>query len=205
MRLTVKTSRKRFYQSLIAKNIKGDLFRQLSAYWSDAVGAGLVAISKRVRVDTGMSAASLLPLAEETGVFEEILDSIRPKRSRRSGHKNLQHPWSDNNAKWKTLDLGYDIATKALRSGEHNVSFGTENVPQFNFRFEIVVFQYHIHELGPNGNNWRTLNTGNRAIKSFLKTERRRYISGRSFIEYLFTGKFGLSTDIDATYGERGE
>lgn len=126
----------------------------MRALWNGAVRAFIESAIIHMGMDTGMSKASLRPLAAQVqGAFIVEQSLI--------GH-NKAHD-------------GKSIAA-GMRQGQesYELELGTPQDPNFHFMFRITVLQYKIHEVGdpnasPDKTNWRTLNHGRRAMEDYLR------------------------------------
>jgi hypothetical protein len=116
-----------------------------------------------MQVDTGMSKASLMPLAVEIG-WKEYIMSMMSSNGVKPAHQGLYGEWASNNDLPKSPASGVMLGRNA-----YDLSFGTPHSPELKFSFKIVVFQHFIHESNviPNSGNWQSLDAGKAA---FLKT-----------------------------------
>ncbi len=146
-------------QRPVAQQIQRDLYQELFRLW---VGAGrafirTVALEGVVKVDTGMSRASLLPLARAVGLLTAVRRSITADRALRGRKGNI--PLGPDGKK-RTIAAG-------RRAGEDAFDFdvGTPQSPHFIFEFEIKVLQYLIREQGDDGRTaWDSIIKGRAAF-----------------------------------------
>lgn len=136
--------------------IQNDLHIELAKLWRGAGRAFIrrVALEGIVKVDTGMSRGSLLPLSRAVGLLTAVRASITADRARRGGRR----------VKGKSIAAG-------VRAGENAFEYevGTPAAPKFIFEFEIKVLQYLLNERGVNGNQaWDSLMEGRRAFLEHL-------------------------------------
>lgn len=146
--------------------IKKDLFKELEALWDGAIRAFLraVALEGVVKVDSGMSRASLLPLARVVKMFTEVRSSISTERNPRPSPRPYYNA-SGRRDGLKSIAHGEELGKKAYK-----VLYGTPKNPKFVFDFEIVVFQYFLHENGVrNQQAWKSLEVGRIAFLSYLE------------------------------------
>ncbi len=149
-----------------AAAIKVTLHRELTRLWRGAGQAFIrkVALEGIVRVDTGMSRASLLPLSRAVRLLTAVRASItadRASRGRRRGTVSL-----GPNGKPRTISAG-------IRAGENAFTYetGTPSNPRFIFEFEIKVLQYLIREEGSDGlKAWNSILKGRRAFLAHIET-----------------------------------
>jgi hypothetical protein len=135
------------------------MLKQLNHVWRICIRAFLEAVAQRIAVDTGMSLASLQPLAAQVQMKTIIIATLRgigPKA--KPGHKNLPPEWSDNIGPFKSRALGARLGTKA---------FVIKWAPDLCFKFKITVFQHMLHESVLNyieSKNWQSLEAGKEAF-----------------------------------------
>ena len=160
--------------------------KSLVRLWKDATRHFILTTVSHVKVDTGMSAASLAPLGKEVGLKTSLIQSIRgvgPK----PGHRNLIGEWATNNAEFKSKSFGVQLGESAYR-----LNFGGPQRPVLFFEFRIVVFQYYLHELGLVDNTsgpWGSLNEGFLAFQTFIENNFESYLP--STTNYLVNGEIG--------------
>ncbi len=113
---------------------------QLNKLWRLSVRAFVLEASKHVRIDTGMSAASMLPLATDVRLRSFLNAQIQ---SQSKGPKKR-----DRGGETKVLEsraLGERVAEAKQN---HRLEFGTPEQPGLLFTFDIVIFQYFLQENG---------------------------------------------------------
>ena len=100
---------------------------------------------KHIRVDTGMSMGTLVPLAHAVGAS---MATITPKRS--TPEKNMG---------------------RGANQQEHNISKTSKNI--YTFEWSTSVFQYYLNERFPIRSNkntpWRSLKYGSLKVKQYLR------------------------------------
>jgi hypothetical protein len=155
--------------------------RDLTRLWRDSVKEFIVATADAMAVDTGMSVASLEPLAAKVRLATLIREISRGKGPKR-GHKNLTGNFSSNNAQFKSRNFGRQLGREAF-----DLSFGTPQSPVLTFNFKIVVFQHFLQENGlGNGDVWASLAKGREAFLTFFNTEAPRRIDGNKISRIIF-------------------
>lgn len=137
------------------------LHANMSTLWRGATRAFIEEILKQdlIRVDTGMSKASLIPLGRAVKMVTAIRAGINPIREARKGVTNIDGSY-DSNA-YKTAALGEKVGEKA-----YILNFGSTARPVFVFEFRILVYQYLI---GENSRGWDTLKVGQQAFIDYLR------------------------------------
>lgn len=147
-----------------AVKIKVALHRELTKLWKGAGQAFIrkVALEGVVKVDTGMSRASLLPLARAVRLLTAVRASITAERASR-GRKASSRPIGPD-GKPRTIAAGIRAGNDAFE-----YSVGTPTNPKFIFEFEIKVLQYLIREEGADGvKAWNSILKGRRAFLNHI-------------------------------------
>lgn len=164
----------------------------LMRLWRDSIRAFVREAVKYIVIDTGMSYASMLPLAAQVRIRDEIEAGMIGQGKPKSGFKNLSGGFANNNARFKSKSLGEQLGTEAF-----TIKFGTPRRPELTFTFHLVVFQYYLHEEQRGGgyvsSNWRSLS---KARQAFLDTfhagmESGKYLNGRILLDVLTGGPLG--------------
>lgn len=146
---------------------------RMKKLFRDATKDFLIEVINNVEVDTGMSAASLTPLAANVGLKTALLKSIAGKGPKR-GHSGLVGKWASNNAQWKSKALGERLGEKA-----YEFDYGSAKAPIMRLVFEIVVFQYWLHELGipaKTSGPWDSLEKGEQAFQAYVRKWWKQYL-----------------------------
>lgn len=141
---------------------------QLIGLWKESVRSYLrkVALEGVIRVRSGMSMASLLPLARAVRMMSMIRAQITAQRKREKPRPYYDFP------EGKAPAVGKKTIAHGKRLGEQafELEFGSPVAPQFVFEFEIRVFHYFINEIGAGPTQaWRSIEKGREA---FLATFR---------------------------------
>ena len=158
------------------------IHENLIRLWKDCIKEFIYIVSENIAVDTGMSMASLYPLATKVRLGT-LIESLSHGFGPKIGHKNLTGKFASNNARYKSRELG-----KRLGNQAYKLSFGVPKNPELVFEFEIVVFQYFLHEngLGLNSNNiWNTLEKGKLAFVKYWEDNADKYIKVKDIYNYL--------------------
>ena len=133
--------------------------------WKECVREFVKAAALQIHVDSGMSQASLLPLANTVNLTMYIT-------GRKSLVKHTYKGWTDidgvyHNDRTKSVSLGSLLG----RSPAYPVNLGTSARPVLSFKFEIMIYQYALHELGQGGQAaWDSLTAGSAAFHEQLDT-----------------------------------
>lgn len=153
--------------SALDRRIKQQVMESLNTLWSRSVAAFIMAVSTQVLVDTGMSLASLYPLATKVSKGAEVRRIIMSKRKspRRRGSYDMSGSYNPGVPRTRTHGerLGQDAYTFKLLSRPT----GT-----LDFGFEVKVWQFYLHEEGvgqgsPSG-GMRALIAGRVAFQSYF-------------------------------------
>lgn len=155
VRITGGTGRK-----IVPSEAQRKLHQELVDLWLGAGRAFIrkVALDGVVRVDTGMSRASLLPLSRAVGLLTQVRASITAARAGRP-----RGPI--NSGKRKTIAAG-------IRAGQNAFDFevGTPSAPRLIFAFEIEVLQYLIREEGRDKREaWDSMIKGRAAFLKYIE------------------------------------
>lgn len=141
---------------------------ELTRLWKDSVKAFVKEASQHVRIDTGMSLASMIPLAREVRLGSFLESSLHGKA--KPGYVNI-----DGQSFPKVLksrNLGKKLGREA-----YDLSFGTPQRSNFKFEFHIVVYQYKLHELGyTKYSPMDSLGKGKKAFIQFFETNYTKYV-----------------------------
>lgn len=141
------------------------LHANMATLWRGATRAFIEEILKQdlIRVDTGMSKASLIPLGRAVKMVTAIRAGINPIRDSRKGvtYENGTPSGQYVSGDFKTAALGEKIGEKS-----YILNFGSPTRPVFVFEFKILVYQYLI---GENNRGWHTLETGQQAFLQYLR------------------------------------
>lgn len=161
MKFAVKMKRYRADQIKFTKT----LHRNLSRLFDGAVRAFLteIALDNTIRVETGMSKASLLPLAAEVRMKSIIKATISPTVTKKKGLVDLDGTYHPDGI--KSAAVGEQLGKKA-----YVLNYGSPGRPVFRFMFSIQVYQYALYEYGyKNVQAYNTIERGKKAFLSYLR------------------------------------
>jgi hypothetical protein len=144
------------------------LHTNLKRLWTDAIKEFVTEIAirgaGRIHVDTGMSKASIIPLAKIVRISGQVRASIVP-----NSYKKIPpyyHFGSASPTGLKTIQAGISLGSETTM-----VDFGTKMDPSTKFEFGINVLQYYLHEEGIGRGSkgaWNTLEHGQAAFEKYL-------------------------------------
>lgn len=146
--------------------------RNMTQLWRDATKAFLNCVIQDglIRVETGMSKASLLPLARAVRMLTTVRASIDPRIASRKGYTGMggtYHPGQE-----RSIEHGIQLGEDA-----YDLDYGSVNNMQLKFEFRITVFQFLIHENGLFGfEAMKALDAGRAAFTSYIKDNKAEYI-----------------------------
>ena len=183
--------------SLISKRHKGHFQKTtkerhaaFSKVWDDCVSAYLLGIvthwathsGKNHGVDTGMSMASLLPLARYVRMYTYVKSQIHPAAKKKHSYVNKKGKTVVERYKKGVFDINGVWDPNGIRSisaGEasskqragYNVLYGSPKRMVFRFDFEIRVWQYLVNEYGKGHiAAWNSLEAGREAFIEHYNT-----------------------------------
>lgn len=140
------------------------LHTRMKRLWTGATQEFLRAIVEAdvIQVDTGMSKASLLPLSRAVRMLTTVRASINPKTAERKGYKDLP---GFSSGDVKSMEMGELLGQQA-----YVLDFGSIYKLNLKFRFEIAVYQYHLHENGlvRGSGPWNSLIIGQNAFIDYI-------------------------------------
>lgn len=156
---------------------------QIVRLWKDSVKAFIHAAYDVLiqHVDTGMSIASLEPLAISVRLKTLITTALQ------GGYTG--EPYYDFTGpveRYKSPQYGRELGRTA-----YELSFGTPEAPTYNFSFKIVVFQYYLHEFGyavPSTGVWATLQKGKLAFLDFFTSNLNAYVRPKQIVKVMLHG-----------------
>lgn len=175
MMLTMQVKNSVTLHKIKPEKVTKKLHSNMSRLWDDAARAYLraIALNDIIHVDTGMSKASLLPLARYLKMYTAVKATIRPKVSSRRGVFNIKGIYNPNGE--RSFSAGE--SSSSLKAG-YNILYGSHKRMRFVFEFEIRVWQYLINEHGFGKlEAWNTLEIGRNAFINFIDSNWSEYVS----------------------------
>ena len=138
------------------------LYKRIKRIWNEAIREFVRAIvtGDLIKVDTGMSKGSLLPLSRAVRMLTSV--KIGSTRSRK-GYTDISGVWHPGVL--KNVALGKRIGESMFK-----INYGSEQRVRLVFEFHIEVYQYLLHEYGYGTlPAWNTLETGFLALQRYLQ------------------------------------
>jgi len=132
----------------LKQELSAKLFKELKKHWEQGVRIfvdemirAMVSDSPGGTLDTGMTAGTLIPLAEQVRIATSIRISITSARKRPSS-KPLKHMNTGktlNGRREYSIEDGIYAGRKAFK-----LDYGTKEKPQFNFTFYTKTWQFKV-------------------------------------------------------------
>ena len=144
---------------ILIDRFKNTLHRRTVRLMKGAINAFLTEASKNIRIDTGMSLASLMPIARFVGLAEFGL--IAGGRTRKGAMIGFDRGVF-NRSLTQGVTLGQQLGEDAFE-----VNLGSSNRFVMKFSFEAVVFQHILNDLGLGGTP--ALNSIQKGRQAFLR------------------------------------
>ncbi len=145
------------------KKILAYVHKNITRLWMDCVREFVLAAASRIVVDTGMSMASLAPLAGEVRRKTIILAAAQGNGPGRE-HKGITDGrFTDNNGMVRSISSGELLGRQA-----YDIRLGSRDKWELFFEFHIVVWQHYLHESGENfirSSGWESLQAGIEAFE----------------------------------------
>lgn len=154
--------------------------KRLIRLWKICIGEFVREASRAVAIDTGMSAASFMPLAARVRLATDLRSYINGapgSRKAKPGYNSTAYPGL---SRFKSRAHGENLGRRA-----YDIELGTQSNPRMVFEFNIVVLQYAIHETQ---SNWKSLQKGVRAFISTWNKLLPDYVSAEEINTWILTG-----------------
>lgn len=149
-----------------------------------SIEAFIWGVFNNIHIETGMSAASLLPLAAQIRLKNRLRAAIAGQSIGTKKQSIISYAeWADQSEKIKSISFGEQLGRKA-----YTISWGSPSRPVFEFSFLINVFQYHLHEFGYARGNpipWGSIEAGILAFDTYIEKNWRKYINADPIIKWL--------------------
>ena len=152
--------------------------------WRGAIAAAILALIRKVDVDTGMSVGSLEPLALQIRT-KKLVASFAGSGTR-PGHKNAgRFGFPDNDGTPKSRAFGVSLGEKA-----YEVNF---EPPELQWKFAIPVLQWALYELGFTYNDRRvsghhSLDDGRIAFEKFIDDNFDHFLNPAEILSWAMGG-----------------
>lgn len=135
------------------------LKNRMVEFHKSAVGEFLVSAGEEIHVDTGMSKASLQPVARKVGYENEL--TIDPKRNSVEGSYDIRGIFKPHVP--RSIPTGQLAGASAYRL----VREGSKTELKLTFRYKINVYQWLLWEY-----QWKALENGRHSLIDFVKSNK---------------------------------
>lgn len=165
--------------------LKKHVHNQLIKLWKRCVREFVIEASIHVAIDSGMSMASMMPLAAKVRLATFLRSKITgSSRGTRSGYTDMNFSYSGSQQ--KSIAHGQRLGARA-----YDLTFGSTLNPRMTFEFNIVVLQHFLHESSSNykrSHNWQSLNNAKKAFLSAWDILYYDYVNPRDINRWILTG-----------------
>ena len=155
--------------------------QSLARLWRACAREFFIELVKHIHVDTGMSYASVIPLARKAHLASELMSNLSPRRSRPS-HTSLEGTYIQGSP--ANVATGIAYGNEAVAQKRHDIDFGTPANIILRFRFEVVVYQYDKHDI-----QWQSVNKAEAVFKLYWRTNISKYLSPTDYFSWLVQGR----------------
>lgn len=154
--------------------IKKEVHTQLVRLWKDSLAEFLETAIRYTLIDTAMSRASFMPLAQAASLGSLVSESLHG-RGKRKGYYDMNGNYYPGQFRSKTK--GMELGRRA-----YEFKVGTANRINLQFEFNIVVYQHYLHEFGlgrhsPAPGGQQGLEKGKRAFLEYFNSNYTRYVT----------------------------
>lgn len=198
MRITVSTNPKQLFRRTKIGKVQKKIHDSLIRLWRDALQVFIKTVLNNIGVESGMSGATLKPLAKDVRLKTYVEQSLRGRGAKfnRARYNSTRFP---GDSEYKSMAHGERLGASA-----YTINYGTPKVPRLTFTFEIKVLQFYLNELGIGNNNtppWDSLDKGQAAAIEFIETNLSNYIGDEELLNILLGRQSGLTISGEVTDG----
>lgn len=192
MRIKISTAAKQLFRRTKEVKIQKKIHNSLIRLWQDAIQEFIKTVLNNIGVESGMSGATLKPLAKDVRLKTYVEQSLRGRGAKfsKSRYSSTRFP-GDSDTKSKSHG-------ERLGASAYEINYGTPKVPRLTFTFQIKVLQFYLNELGIGNNNtaaWNSLPKGEQAAIDFINNNFQNYINDQEFINILL-GSSGRNLNV---------
>lgn len=165
------------------QNFDTSLYSRVCDLWMESAQYAIqsVILTQVIHVDTGMSAATILPLAKKARIDMEIRQIIKAQRNparaktdyTRVGITRMDGVYDTSG--WRNMKVGEQAARKASK-----LLFGSEKRPWMVFEFDITVYQYALHE-----KEWKSLTILFKSFNDYLKRNMEKALDRKGLLKIM--------------------
>lgn len=159
------------------------LHENLKTVWRQAARAFFREVAAAIAIDTGMSRASLLPLAAKVQYATELQRYLTRGNTAKKGWTDIDGVYHPDGFRSKTQGVR---ESESKLGSTQRIEFGTPLAPTMLFEFEIAIYQWAKWE---NEANWNALGKGVEAFQATFNYEFNKRVRVSDIIKYLETGR----------------
>jgi hypothetical protein len=164
------------------------LYTYYKRCWRFAIGEFVLAVASELHVDTGMSMASLFPVAAKVRKRKAVKQILSSTGRRGGGSGAAYDPdkiYDDGSGRPKSQPLGETLGRDA-----YQIKMGSETSYNFFFEYEIVIVQWERME-----QYWNAIALGEAAFAEAIDRYWDRINTGKLLLDYIEEG--GIPLDIE--------
>jgi len=184
LRLTIKRDY-RHAQKRDSAVLKRHVHKQLERLWKRCVQEFIKEASLHIAIDTGMSMASMMPLAAKVQLASFLRSRITGSSGGpRRGYTDMNFNY--NPSQQKSIAHGQRLGARA-----YDLTFGSTLNPKLTFEFNIVVLQHYLHESSSNykrSHHWQSLERGREAFLAAWNILHDEYVNPQDINRWILTG-----------------
>jgi hypothetical protein len=176
----------------VSKTVHNDITRLFKAGMREFVRVAAFHLSEGI--DTGMSMASLDPLAKKLRLGQEIAQYLTQANEPKFNKYNPYGPFK-NITGHKSKAHGRLLGQEAF-----DFDFGTNKRVKMFFKFQIVVFQHYLNDNGyavPSRYMFQSVQRGGDAMLAFIESNATKYVSVNRIISQFMRGNLKSAKLID--------
>lgn len=154
------------------QEVKAQAYKDLSRLWRDGVKAWILEAIGHIRVDTGMSMASLIPLSRMVRLATTVKAAYAGRVPYRKGAFDMSGTYHPD---WKrSVSAG---EASAVHKNTYDILYGTRTRPVMHFIYEISVWQFYVNEQGMFGrSSWRVFASADVAMRKHIENSWQSYL-----------------------------
>lgn len=181
MRISIDAPFVRIARGLRASELTKTMHENLKTVWRISARAFFREVSQHVVIDTGMSMASMMPLASKVQMASEIERKLIGITEPKKGWVDISGNYHSEGLRSRSRGM---LEAQSRLGDKHYIEFGSPSTPKLTFRFEIVIYQWKYWE-----NAWNAIAQGRDAFLSTYEVELPKRIRVEDVVKYLLTGR----------------
>lgn len=167
--------------------LRVEVHKQLIKLWKECIEEFVREASKHIAIDTGMSMASMMPLAAKVRMASFLRSKIQGKSSGpKRGYTDMNFQY--HKSQFKSVAHGQRLGKRA-----YILRFGTPTLPNLSFEFDITVLQHWLHEDAANyqrSHNWQSLVKAKKAFLEAWDAFLPYFVDAYAINNWLLTGQY---------------